>query len=55
VKILVTGGTGFVGSHAVSVLQRSGHVVRLLARNPTKVAGVLGPSAPWPMRSWWAT
>ncbi len=42
-KILVTGGTGFVGSHAVSVLQRSGHVVRLLARNPTKVAGVLGP------------
>jgi nucleoside-diphosphate-sugar epimerase len=43
VKILVTGGTGFVGSHAVSVLQRSGHVVRLLARNPTKVAGVLGP------------
>ena len=42
-KILVTGGTGFVGSHAVAELQRSGHAVRLLARNPTKVAGVLGP------------
>jgi dihydroflavonol-4-reductase len=43
VKILVTGGTGFVGSHAVGELQRSGHLVRLLARNPAKVAGVLGP------------
>ncbi len=42
-KILVTGGTGFVGSHAVVELQRSGHVVRLLARDPAKVAGVLGP------------
>jgi nucleoside-diphosphate-sugar epimerase len=43
VKILVTGGTGFVGSHAAAELQRSGHCVRLLARNPAKVAGVLGP------------
>jgi dihydroflavonol-4-reductase len=43
VKILVTGGTGFVGSHAVGELQRSGHAVRLLARNPAKVPGVLGP------------
>jgi nucleoside-diphosphate-sugar epimerase len=42
-KILVTGGTGFVGSHAVGALQRSGHAVRLLARNPAKVADVLGP------------
>jgi dihydroflavonol-4-reductase len=43
VKILVTGGTGFVGSHAVSELKRSGHTVRLLARNPAKVASVLAP------------
>lgn len=42
-KILVTGGTGFVGSHAAAELQRSGHSVRLLARNPAKVAVVLGP------------
>jgi uncharacterized protein YbjT (DUF2867 family) len=31
-KILVTGGTGFVGSHAVAALVRDGHDVRLLVR-----------------------
>jgi len=41
VKVLVTGGTGFVGSHAVAALQRSGHRLRLLVRDPGKIQRVL--------------
>ena len=41
-KVLVTGGTGFVGSHAVEAILRAGHEVRLLARTPDKVDRVLG-------------
>jgi dihydroflavonol-4-reductase len=41
VKVLVTGGTGFVGSHAVAALLRCGHRVRLLVRNPSKIQRVL--------------
>jgi nucleoside-diphosphate-sugar epimerase len=41
VKVLVTGGTGFVGSHAVAALLRSGHQVRLLVRDPSKIQRVL--------------
>ena len=33
-KILVTGGTGFVGTHLVNALHRSGHAVAVLARDP---------------------
>jgi len=40
VKVLVTGGTGFVGSHAVAALKRSGHRVRLLVRDPGKIQRV---------------
>ncbi len=36
-RILVTGGTGFIGSHTVVALRRAGHQVRLLARTPAKV------------------
>ncbi len=36
-KVLVTGGTGYVGSHTVAALQQAGHGVRLLARSPEKV------------------
>ncbi len=40
-KVLVTGGTGFVGSHAVAALLRSDHRVRLLVRDPSKIQRVL--------------
>src|SRR5438477_13046497 len=42
-RVLVTGGTGYVGSHAVAALGRSGHDVRLLVRSPDRVATALGP------------
>ena len=42
-KVLVTGGTGFIGSHAVVALQREGHTVRILARDPDRVPVVLEP------------
>jgi dihydroflavonol-4-reductase len=35
-KVLVTGGTGFVGSHVARQLRESGHAVRLLVRNSAK-------------------
>jgi dihydroflavonol-4-reductase len=43
VKVLVTGGTGFVGSHTVAALVRAGHDVRLLARRPQQVSASLEP------------
>jgi nucleoside-diphosphate-sugar epimerase len=43
VRILVTGGTGFIGSFATVALTEAGHDVRLLARDPAKVAGVYAP------------
>jgi nucleoside-diphosphate-sugar epimerase len=42
VKVLVTGGTGFVGAHAVAALIAAGHEVRVLARRPERVATTLG-------------
>ena len=36
--VLVTGGTGFVGSHLAARLVAGGRPVRLLVRDPTKVA-----------------
>jgi nucleoside-diphosphate-sugar epimerase len=41
-KVLVTGGTGFVGAHTVAALVEAGHEVRLLARRPERVATTLG-------------
>lgn len=42
-KVLVTGGTGFVGSHSVAALVSRGHQVRLLVRSPDQVARSLSP------------
>ncbi|TDB81608.1 SDR family NAD(P)-dependent oxidoreductase [Micromonospora sp. KC721] len=42
-RVLVTGGTGFVGSHTVAALHRDGHRIRLLARDPARVRPVLAP------------
>jgi dihydroflavonol-4-reductase len=43
VKVLITGGTGFVGSHAVAAIAGSGHELRLLVRRPEQVAASLDP------------
>jgi nucleoside-diphosphate-sugar epimerase len=39
--VLVTGGTGFVGSHTVSGLHAAGHRLTLLARSPERAARML--------------
>ena len=42
-KVLVTGGTGFTGSHTARALVAAGHEVRLLVRDATKVPRVFEP------------
>lgn len=42
-RVLVTGGTGFVGSHTVAALYAAGHRVKLLVRDPTRIAPSLAP------------
>ena len=42
-KVFVTGGTGFVGSHIVSALVAAGHDVRLLVRRPEQVPVSFAP------------
>jgi dihydroflavonol-4-reductase len=42
-RVMVTGGTGYVGSHIVLALLRDGHDVRLLVRRPEQVAQTFGP------------
>ncbi len=41
--VLVTGATGFIGSHAVAALRRDGHDVRILVRDPARIAPALDP------------
>ena len=42
-KVLVTGGTGFVGSHSVKAIGEAGHDLRLLVRSPGRLAPALEP------------
>ena len=42
-RVLVTGGTGYVGSHAIAALTSAGHRIRVLARSPHKVPDALAP------------
>lgn len=42
-KVLVTGATGFVGSHVAAALVGAGHRVRVLARRPARIAHALAP------------
>ena len=42
-RVLVTGGTGFVGSHTVAALVAHGHQVRLLVRARQRVAAAVAP------------
>jgi len=48
VKILVTGGTGFAGSHTARALVAAGHEVRLLVRDREKLRRVFGPDGTAP-------
>jgi nucleoside-diphosphate-sugar epimerase len=41
-RVLITGGTGFVGAHTARALLRDGHRVRLLVRDPDKLAPIFG-------------
>lgn len=42
-RVMVTGGTGFAGSHTVRAFLAAGHSVRLLVRDPAKVRRVFDP------------
>ncbi|MBK7949856.1 MAG: NAD-dependent epimerase/dehydratase family protein [Deltaproteobacteria bacterium] len=42
-RVMVTGGTGFAGSHTVRAFLAAGHSVRLLVRDPAKVRRVFEP------------
>ncbi|MDH4191587.1 MAG: SDR family NAD(P)-dependent oxidoreductase [Betaproteobacteria bacterium] len=49
-QVMVTGGTGFVGSHTVAALLAAGHTVRLLVRAKTKLDAALRPLGVDPAR-----
>ena len=42
-RVLVTGGTGFVGAHTVKAILDAGHEVKLLVRSPDRIAPTLEP------------
>jgi nucleoside-diphosphate-sugar epimerase len=41
--VVVTGGTGYLGSHAIAALAAAGHRIRVLARSPDRVPTALAP------------
>src|SRR5688572_9368306 len=41
-KVLVTGGTGFIGSHVVRALVEAGHEARVLHRHNSKLTALNG-------------
>lgn len=43
VRVLITGGTGFVGSHTVAAVAAAGHQVKLFVRNPDRIGPALKP------------
>lgn len=43
VKVLLTGGTGYVGSHCAEALAGAGHEIRLLVRRPDQVPLTFDP------------
>ena len=45
-RILVTGGTGFIGYHTAKQLMAAGHEVRLLVRNEDKASKLYGEELP---------
>jgi nucleoside-diphosphate-sugar epimerase len=42
-RILVTGGSGFIGAHTIAELVRAGHEVRALVRDRSRLDAALGP------------
>ena len=42
-RVTITGGTGFVGSHTARALLDAGHTVRFLVRDPAKLVRVFEP------------
>jgi dihydroflavonol-4-reductase len=41
--VVVTGGTGYLGSHSIAALAAEGHRIRVLARSPDRVPAALDP------------
>src|SRR4029453_3450394 len=42
-RVLVTGGTGYVGAHSIAALASAGHRIRVLARAPERIPAALEP------------
>lgn len=42
-RVMITGGTGFLGAHTTAALIAAGHEPRLLVRNADRVAANIGP------------
>jgi nucleoside-diphosphate-sugar epimerase len=49
--VVVTGGTGYLGSHSIAALTGAGHRIRVLARSPERVAAALEPLGVDPVES----